>query len=182
MSDTATKNGERTHEPQLRQVVAEMDGFRRLVEVEMAGLHRLLDERDRLYKERDESRRSAVDAAITAAKEQTRQSFEASEKAIVKAEDAQREYNVRSNEFRGQLDDQAKTLMPRAESMSRFEAFDKVIEEIKIQQANFREWRSESGGRERQGDAGRSQAHWLVGVFFTVVNILMFMGLRLLGK
>jgi hypothetical protein len=40
-------------------------------------------------------------------KEQTRASFEASEKAIVKAENAQRDYNVRSNEFRGQLDDQA---------------------------------------------------------------------------
>ena len=43
---------------------------------------------------------------------------ESSERAIQKAEEAQREYNVRSNEFRGQLDDQAKLLMPRTEMLA----------------------------------------------------------------
>lgn len=51
------------------------------------------DERDRLYKERHDS----------------------ADKAIIKAETAQREYNERSNEFRGQLDDQAKRLVSRLE-------------------------------------------------------------------
>ena len=56
----------------------------------MALNKEIIDERDRLYKERDDSRRTAVDAALTAVKEQTKASFDASEKAIVKAEEAQR--------------------------------------------------------------------------------------------
>lgn len=42
-------------------------------------------------------------------------------RAIDKAESAQKDYNARSNEFRGQLDDQAKTLMPRIEALGKFE-------------------------------------------------------------
>ncbi len=104
------------------------------------ALRELVDERDRLYKERDDSRRTAVDAALTAAKEKTTDAFIASEKAIVKAEDAQREYNARSNEFRGQLDDQAKTLMPRFESDAKFAAIENKLETYRNErqsQSNF---------------------------------------------
>jgi hypothetical protein len=75
----------------------------------------------------------AVNAALAAQEKQTASSFLASEKAIVKAEDAQREYNVRSNEFRGQLDDQAKTLMPRPETMTMFKSFEDKLSTIKIE-------------------------------------------------
>jgi len=96
-------------------------------------LERIMDERDRLYDMRFKAaetavntalaaQEKAVNAALAAQEKQTASSFMASEKAIVKAEDAQREYNVRSNEFRGQLDDQAKTLMPRPESLTMFRA------------------------------------------------------------
>jgi hypothetical protein len=70
---------------------------------------------DRRYKEEFDNQKLAVKDALAAQKELTNAAFASSEKAIVKAEDAQRDYNVRSNEFRGQLDDQAKTLMPRTE-------------------------------------------------------------------
>jgi hypothetical protein len=83
--------------------------------VEVDSLRRIMDERVRLYAERDISRRTAVDAALTAAKEQTASSFAASKEAIIKAEQAQHDYNVRSNEFRGQLDDQAKLFISRVE-------------------------------------------------------------------
>lgn len=115
---------------------------------------RILEERERLFKVRFD----AVYAAQAAAEKQVAIAFAASEKAIVKAEEAQREYNVRSNEFRGQLDDQAKTLMPRAESDTRFNALqeklaliqkgmDLKVEEIKKDILSLRESRSESGGK-----------------------------------
>lgn len=63
---------------------------------------------------------AAQEKAVTAA-------FLASEKAIVKAEDAQKDYNVRSNEFRGQLDDQNKMQMPRIEAMGLFRSMDDKI-------------------------------------------------------
>ena len=113
---------------------------------QVKALRELVDERDRLYKERDESRRTAVDAALTAAKEKTTDAFIASEKAIVKAEDAQREYNARSNEFRGQLDDQAKTLMPRFEADSKFRAQEDKVEALRKEVQSLRESRSEGSG------------------------------------
>jgi len=86
--------------------------------VRLARLESIIDERDKLYASRFEASQTAVSAALTAQKELVAAAFLASEKAITKAEEAQREYNVRSNEFRGQLDDQAKQLMPRSETVT----------------------------------------------------------------
>lgn len=76
----------------------------------------LINSNDRRYQESFATSKEAVAAALAAQKELTNAAFASSEKAIVKAEEAQRDYNVRSNEFRGQLDDQAQTLMPRTET------------------------------------------------------------------
>ena len=78
-------------------------------------MQRLVDERDKQYDARFRAAEIAVTAAFAAQKESVTNAFIASEKAIVKSEEAQRAYNERSNEFRGQLDDQAKMLMPRSE-------------------------------------------------------------------
>lgn len=103
------------------------------------SLRELLDERDSRYNERNASSEKAITAALTAVKENTSSSFAASEKAIVKAEDAQREYNIRSNEFRGQLDDQAKTLMPRPEALTMFKAADDKFSSLKAEVQAIRE-------------------------------------------
>ncbi len=79
-------------------------------------LERLLDERDRQYDARFRAADLAMQAAVSAQREAVALAFVANEKAIVKSEEAQRAYNERSNEFRGQLDDQAKMLMPRSEA------------------------------------------------------------------
>lgn len=79
--------------------------------------------------ERFKASDEAVKAALAAQKELTATAFASSEKAIVKAEEAQREYNIRSNEFRGQLDDQNKLQMARTEALSMFEALEKRNEE-----------------------------------------------------
>lgn len=67
-------------------------------------------------------REKLVDLGIKALESQLKASdtlsaviADSAEKAIMKAERAQADYNVRSNEFRGQLADQAKMLLPRAE-------------------------------------------------------------------
>ena len=83
--------------------------------IEIDGLRRVMDERDKMYTERAMRDRLALEAALIAAKEVTATSFSASKEAIAKADTAQHEYNIRSNEFRGQLDDQAKRLISRSE-------------------------------------------------------------------
>jgi hypothetical protein len=88
---------------------------------------RIMDERDRLYGVQFKASETAVSAALAAQEKQTSASFIASDKAIIKAEEAQREYNIRSNEFRGQLDDQAKMLIPRSEASALLKAVEEKV-------------------------------------------------------
>lgn len=127
------------------------------------SLREINDERDRLYKERDDSRRTAVDAALTAVKEQTKASFEASEKAIVKAEDAQKSYNQSHNDLARKMDDQGKGTMPRSETESRFRSLEEKINEVKSAI-------STGGGR----SAGLNQMWgYIVGALGLLLTILM---------
>lgn len=104
--------------------------------VDLAALHSLMDERDKRYQERLENQKEALALALAAQNKFHDSIFKMSQEAIAKAEDAQKEYNIRSNEFRGQLDDQAKTLMPRSESLGLHQAnrerFDQLRDESRI--------------------------------------------------
>lgn len=120
-------NGARTHEPSLRELTGDLDGLREFLLSKLDAIKEILNERDKLYKERDDSRRTAVDAALAAAKEQTKASFDASEKAIVKAEEAQKSYNQTHNDLSRKLDEQNKNTIPRPEAESRFNSLEEKI-------------------------------------------------------
>lgn len=154
-------------------------------------IERIMDERDRLYDARFRAAETAVSAALAAQEKavgaalaaqekQTSSSFIASEKAIVKAEDAQRDYNQRSNEFRGQLDDQAKMLMPRNEANTMFGAMEEKlralasahaarIDATQNDVASLRESRSAVGGK----DAGISWIGALAVGVATIIGTLL---------
>jgi hypothetical protein len=112
-------NGPRFHDPDIRELTAEVDGLRELTMAKLEALRDLLDERDRMYAGRDEAGKTAVDAALVAVKEQTKNSFDASEKAIKKAEEAQTAYNVAHN-----------ATMPRLEMESRIHALEAKIVDV----------------------------------------------------
>jgi hypothetical protein len=132
---------------------------------------KLMDERHDRYRERDDSRKVAVADALAAVKEQTSAAFLSSEKAIVKAEEAQKSYNERTNELRGTLDDQARMLLPRAEADARFQGFEEKVDDVKKQVAGLRESRSSGYGKDEATDAYRTLMKWLVG---TAVTVLIF--------
>jgi hypothetical protein len=73
----------RTHEPNLRELCAELDGFKDL-----------MDERDRRYGEKFLAAEKAVSAALAA-----------SEKAAEKTESALKEYKTGANEWRDTVKD-----------------------------------------------------------------------------
>lgn len=95
-------------------------------------LERVVDERDRQYDLRFRAAEIAVAAALAGQEKAVAAAFLASEKAIIKAEDAQKDYNARSNEFRGQLDDQAKLLMQRQEALGLFKSSDDKLETMRL--------------------------------------------------
>lgn len=161
------QNG-RTHEPSLRELTSQLDGLRELTDARFQAAARLLDERDRLYLEKFRASEIAVSAAIAASDKQTAASFASSEKAIGKAEQAQSDYNVRSNEFRGQLDDQAKTLMPRTESQTLFKSYEDKLEDIKKRQEIFSSFMSTYGGAKDARHEGGEHNQWVIGIAVVV--------------
>lgn len=162
---------------------------------EVRHLQALIDERDRRYTERFDAQERAVQAALAAAEKLVSTAFAASEKAVLKQEQAQADYNIRSNEFRGQLADQAKMLMPRAEAEASFrqqrELIDRVRDEslkgleahaitvrrefdsIRADVGGLRESRSAvTASAEAERDR-RSRIQWAVGVGIGVAGLLI---------
>jgi hypothetical protein len=109
VSDSRQFDNGRTHEPSFQELVVELDGFRKL-----------MDERDRRYEDR-----------FTAMDEKTGLALTSSEKAVAKAETATEKRFDAVNEFRGQLKDQAATLLPRSEASVEFISLRKDLEELK---------------------------------------------------
>lgn len=163
----------RTHEPSLRELTAELDGLREWIEARLDGIRELLNERDRLYRERDDSRRTAVDAALTAVKEQTKASFEASEKAIVKAEEAQRAYNLSHNDLSKKLDEQNKATMPRTEAESRFHTLQEKIDEVRNTVAEVRNALASGGGVIVGGKAMKDESRSNIALVVAVGSLLL---------
>jgi hypothetical protein len=128
-----------------------------------------------------------VNAALAAQEKAVTAAFLASEKAIVKAEIAQKDYNDRSNEFRGQLDDQAKTLMARTETLTMFKSVDEKIvsvidrhdSDLSTVRSNineFREFRSASGATEDASYRAQERKQWSAGTIVAVLfGALMFL-------
>ncbi len=155
-------------------------------------LEQLINERDRLYDIRFRAAETAVTAALSAQEKATASAFSASEKAVLKAEDAQKDYNQRSNEFRGQLDDQAKTLMPRAEVQQIMKSVEEKLDGLKATHekdvdilrteiAGLRESRSLVVGKDTALDSVHVQKNWSMGIVVAVVLAVGGWGVALLS-
>jgi hypothetical protein len=182
---------ERIIEERDRSYADRFRALEKLVEDRFKAIEKLIDERDRLYDSRFKAAEVAVSAALAGAEKAVNAAFMASEKAIVKAEAAQNDYNVRSNEFRGQLADQASTLMPRPETTTMFKSmedkihsmqsalesemaatrvlFDKAIDGINKDVSGLRESRSEGGGRDMARKDLSDSGKWAIGIVIAVV-------------
>lgn len=172
---TNDNNGTRTHEPSLRELTSELDGVRGLLDARIQANREILDERDRLYKERDDARRTAVDAALAAVKEQTKASFEASEKAIVKAEEAQKSYNSSHNDLARKMDDQNKATMPRPETETRFQALEEKI-------TSLRDAVSTITGGNRGGKDVRDDTKAMIAIAISFIVLVLEVATRLFAK
>jgi hypothetical protein len=149
-----------------------VDGLRIYLESKIEALMALGEERDKRYRDKFLSLESATEKALVAVREQTAAAFRANEVAISKAEEAQRSYNERSNEFRGQLDDQAKRLMPREEALSKFIAYDEKLEDGKREIIKLREQQMESAGRTLQRGESKQTMQWGVGQAIAIALVI----------
>jgi hypothetical protein len=186
----ADTNGSRTHEPNLRELTAQLDGLKELLNTRITSVETVMNERHQLYKERADSQKVAVDDALAAAKEQTSASFAASEKAIVKAEESQRTYNQGHNDLSRKMESQYATMVPQPEAKLKWDAIDKALEEMRKETSiartneqvalnalrtemmreiqSLRESRSVGTGKEEARYAGTQQGNWRAGTIIAV--------------
>lgn len=141
----------------------------------LKALKELMDERERRTEERFTRERleqeSKVSAALAAQKEQTRDAFLSSEKAIVKAESAQTAHNLLATELQDRLDRQATGFIARPE-------FDSRMAGIESKVGDLRESRSTD-----KGTRAGSQNTWgfIVGAAGILIALLTI-ALRVLGN
>ncbi len=122
--------------------------------VELKSLRLLMDERDQRYTERAAAAALALKDALAAQEKLGTVVNDSARTAIVKSEEAQRAYNERSNEFRGQLDDQAKLLMPRTEAQGEFARMAQRIEDMKKDWEQYKQTQAQEIRSLRESRAG----------------------------
>jgi acyl-CoA reductase-like NAD-dependent aldehyde dehydrogenase len=137
----------------------------------------LFVERDRRYEERFRSSEEAVKSALAAQEKYSNGMYEAAKEAVAKAEAAQRAVNERQNEFRGQLSDQAATLMPRKEyeagMASTRELLDREVKTLRADISSLREYRSEQGGKTQGISMAWAVLIGLVGLIGSLIAIYL---------
>lgn len=154
-----------SEEPTLRELIVRLDGLEKLSEV------------------RFKAQETAVQSALIAQKELTTAAFASSEKAIVKAEEAQKSYNATHNDLSRKMDDQYKEMMPRPEADSKLSSFDARLVELKESQvalrielmkeiAGLRESRSEGKGDK----VGRMSQQQLVMMIVSLIVSFLVIG------
>jgi len=97
----------------------------------------------------------------------------AADRALDKAETLARHNQEVSNEFRGQLKDQAETLMGRRESLTRSDATDQKIDQLRGEIADLREYRSAMGGARTQQVDNRDLLRWGVIAAIMIAGVLI---------
>jgi chromosome segregation ATPase len=158
----AERENNRTHEPSLRELTAELDGLREVVRSQKEHVLAIIDERDRRYEDRFKAMDEKTGLALTS-----------SEKAFTKAETATEKRFDAVNEFRGSLKDQADRMMPRAEADGRFGGVEDKIDEIKKEVNSLRENRSEMTGVKVTTLEGRQQNNWMIGTVLGALAVVI---------
>jgi len=85
------------------------------VDAKLDTLNTLIAGNDKRYEQRFEGQKAAIDAAFAAQKEAINAALAAADRAVAKAENATEKRFESVNEFRGTLDNQQRTLIPRSE-------------------------------------------------------------------
>ena len=125
-------------------------------------IKRLMEEADLRYQQRAEAQAQGVKDALAAAEKAVAAAMNAASLAVTKAELAAEKRFDSVNEFRGQLKDQAATLLPREEYVARHTALEQRVGRVEAMQTRI-------GGR----DEGKSaNAAMLLAIGALLVGVI----------
>jgi hypothetical protein len=128
-----------------------------VLSVEIKHERELREKLEKNLDERDTKNKEAIASALAAQKASVADAFASSEKAIVKAENAQNAHNVLANGLQGRLDSQASGFIGRPEFNQRFSSLEEKVNDLKLS-------RSETTGKDEAIAMMRTQSNWIKGM------------------
>lgn len=160
----------------IRRVDAQVVATKELLQLEREHAREMLTSYDRRYEQRHEASQKALDTALTAQKDAVKDAFSAqkeainaalasADRAVSKAEVAAEKRFEGVNEFRAQLGDQQRTLMPRAEAEKTFNTLETSVRVLEG-------FRTEVLSRGTGAREGYGLAIGVVGVIVAVIGII----------
>lgn len=156
----------------LKEVQWRLDDLKELMNEKLEAMQTMVDERDRLYKERSEQNTKFTDLGLQNLSHQMKDQFIASSRAVDKAELAQKEYNIRSNEFRAALDDAQKAMLSRSEAKSEFERTGERFDLMKEEIMSLRDFQNKSQGKSAGMSTLTAVTISCIGVIGTIIGII----------
>jgi hypothetical protein len=167
----------RTHEPNLQEITADLDGLRELILAKFDSSDKLANERNIRYEAMFQSAKDAVASALVAAKDLTSAVAVSSEKAIVKSDASTSANEARSSELRAQLNNQATLFLPRTEGDAKIKSIDDKMDMFRKDFENYKETQASEirSLRESRSSAvgGLSVATWLIGIGMALTGLLL---------
>jgi hypothetical protein len=133
----------------------------------LVHLTALVDGQRALTNQRFGDQDKAVQAALVSQEKAVAAALDAAQRAVIKAEIAQEKRNEASNEFRGQLSDQAATLMPRAEAEQRISALDEKFTQM------FKSVEDKLAGLAKIGDLATGRSNGLTAAQGLLVAVVL---------
>lgn len=125
------------------------------------------------------AQKTAMETAFTAADRAVQAALESAKEAVTKAETSSEKRFEAVNEFRGQLADQAATLLGRKEADARFSALTDKLEAEKTSNterlAVLRSAIDRDGGKDAGSAASQAKVFALIGAVGGIVGILLGM-------
>jgi hypothetical protein len=147
------------------------EAFSKLMDERNTSIRELLGERDRRYNERVESNHMAVQAALAAVKESN-----------IKAELAQREYNVLHNSLATQMKDQYKEMLSASQYSKDQQIISERLSQTMVRGEYEREHKALSArvdelrdvqikryGKEEGAETSQSTKRWIIGLSIVVL-------------
>ena len=138
-----------------------------------------------LQEERFTAAKDAVNAALVAQKELVSAAFASSEKAIVKAEEAQKSYNSNHNDLTRMMDQQYERMIPRTEAIDKIDGvraeLSAKLDVLRGEVGGLRESRSAGEGKSKGVDSSVALAISGVMMLLSVIG-LAFTVYRLMSK
>jgi hypothetical protein len=172
-----SENAARSNTPTARENTAHMDDLKDLLETKIDAVAEVAFQRDLRYEEHFRANDLRSAERFARMEERTQTLFDASEKAIAKAEAANEKRFDAVNEFRGALGDQQANLYPRAEALTQIKVYDQKLEEMRDDIGGLREYRSSATAAEQSvehhTDTDRGRFQFNINTLLAVVGIIL---------